>query len=320
MEYTTIDVQALVRQIEELVAGDGAQKEALRQLLADVHPADIAEAIDDLSEPAQLALFTMLPRETASEVLDETDPDVLNFIFEELPDERLAVLLDELPMDDAARLLGDLPEESAASLIQLMQPEDAAEVRDLLTYADNSAGRLMTDKVIRLHSEWSVAEAAAYLRQLDPETETLTYLYVVNEEELLVGVVPLRMMIMSDPNRTVGEVMSPRVISVTADTDREVVAEIVAKYDFFAVPVVSDDGRLLGIVTVDDVVDILEEEATEDIQRLGGSEPLDQPYFALPVVTIARKRIVWLLLLFFGGTLTSSVMRLFSRSRILSLS
>jgi magnesium transporter len=180
----------------------------------------------------------------------------------------------------------------------------------------------MTDKVIRLHSEWSVAEAAAYLRQLDPETETLTYLYVVNEEELLVGVVPLRMMIMSDPNRTVGEVMSPRVISVTADTDREVVAEIVAKYDFFAVPVVSDDGRLLGIVTVDDVVDILEEEATEDIQRLGGSEPLDQPYFALPVVTIARKRIVWLLLLFFGGTLTSSVMRLFEDelSRALTLS
>ncbi len=312
----------LVDRIETLVANDGQSKPLLRQLLADLHPADIAEILDDLSGPARLAIFNLLPRATASEVLDETHPSMLRFVFEGLPDERLADLLDELPMDDAARLLADLPDEAAEDLIQLMQPEDAAEVRDLLAYADYTAGRLMTDKFVRLHSEWTVAQAADYLRHLDPDTETVAYLYVVNAAGQLVGVVPLRPMLTAKPEQRIAEIMTPRVISVQVDTDQEELAEIVAKYDFSAIPVTDRMGRLRGIVTVDDVMDIIEEEATEDIQRLGGSEPLDQPYFATPVTTIARKRIVWLLLLFFGGTLTSTVMRLFEDelAQVLTLS
>ncbi|MDQ4076573.1 MAG: magnesium transporter [Chloroflexota bacterium] len=312
----------LAERIEALVEVDGTNKAALRTLLAEYHPADIAEVLDELSDRAQLAVFNLLSREIASEVLDETDPEVMRYIFEELPDERLADLLEELPMDDAARLLAELPDENAETLLQLMEPEDAAEVMDLLGYPEESAGRLMTDKFVRLRSEWTITEAIDYLRHIDPETETVAYLYVVNEQEQLIGVVPLRAMLTSQPERTVGELATPRVISVTVDTDREELAEIVAKYDFSAIPVVDAEGRLRGIVTVDDVVDILEEEATEDIQRLGGSEPLDQPYFTVPILTIARKRIVWLLLLFFGGTLTSTVMSLFEEelSRALTLS
>lgn len=313
---------SLVNEIERLVAENGENQEALRALLENIHPADIAEVLDELSEEAQLAVFTVLSTEVASEVLDETDAEVARFIFEELPDERLADLLEELPMDDAARLLSELPDETAESLIQLMQPEDAAEVRDLLSYAEGTAGRLMTDKVVRLRSTWTVAETFDYLRHLDPETETIAYLYVVDHRDRLVGVVPLRSLVTAHPEQTVAEIMTPRVVSVPAETDQEELAEIVAKYDFAAIPVVDQEGRLVGIVTVDDVVDILEEEATEDIQRLGGSEPLDQPYFAAPIVFVARKRIGWLLLLFLGGTLTSSVMRAFENelTEVLALS
>lgn len=301
----------LVAEIERLVAINGTDREALRELLETVHPADIAEVLDELSEEARLAVFNLLSTEVASEVLDETDPEITRFIFEELPDERLADLLEELPMDDAARLLADLPPETAEGLIELMQPEDAAEVRDLLSYEENTAGRLMTDKFVRLRSSWTVAETFDYLRHLDPETETIAYLYVVDHRDRLVGVVPLRSLVTAQPTQTIEEIMTPRVVSVGVGTDQEELAETVAKYDFSAIPVVDPEGHLVGIVTVDDVVDILEAEATEDIQRLGGSEPLDQPYFSVPIPVVARKRIGWLLLLFAGGSLTSTVMRLF---------
>lgn len=303
----------LIAEIERLVAVNGMNREALRELLETIHPADIAEVLDELSDGARLAVFNLLSTEVASEVLDETDPEITRFIFEELPDERLADLLEELPMDDAARLLADLPPETAEGLIELMQPEDAAEVRDLLSYEENTAGRLMTDKFIRLRSTWTVAETLNYLRHLDPETETIAYLYVVDHRDRLVGVVPLRSLVTAQPTQTIEEIMTPRVVSVTVDTDQEELAETVAKYDFSAIPVVDLEGHLVGIVTVDDVVDILEAEATEDIQRLGGSEPLDQPYFTLPIPTLARKRIGWLLLLFIAETFTGSVLRIFEK-------
>ncbi|HBY97993.1 MAG: magnesium transporter [Ardenticatenaceae bacterium] len=308
MQETTLP---LVAEIERLVTLNDTNRNGLRGLLEAIHPADIAEVLDELSAEARLALFNLLSIEVASEVLDESNPEIARFIFEELPDDRLADLLEELPMDDAARLLADLPPQTAAGLIELMQPEDAAEVRDLLSYEESTAGRLMTDKFVRLRSTWTVTETFDYLRHLDPDTETIAYLYVVDHRDRLVGVVPLRSLVIAQPEQTIEEIMTPRVVAVGVDTDQEELAETVAKYDFSAIPVVDDEGRLVGIVTVDDVVDILEAEATEDIQRLGGSEPLDQPYFATPVVTVARKRIGWLLLLFVGGSLTSTVMRLF---------
>ncbi|MCZ7575428.1 MAG: magnesium transporter [Ardenticatenaceae bacterium] len=307
----TISIQDLVARIETLVATDGSNKAALRELLGEFHPADIAEVMDELSDQAALAVFNLLPRQVASEVLDETDLEIARFIFEELPNERLADLLEELPMDDAARLLAELPDATAQDLIQLMQPEEAADVRDLLAYPEETAGRLMTSHFVRLRSTWTVGKTSDYLRHLDPETETITYLYAVDEADRLVGVVPMRAMLTARPEQTIAEIMNPRVVSVRVETDQEELAEVVAKYDFFAIPVVDAEGRLVGIVTVDDVVDILEEEATEDIQRLGGSEPLDQPYFTVPVPYIARKRIGWLLLLFVAETFTGSVLRFF---------
>lgn len=275
------------------------------------HPADIAELFYELSPDEQVALFRLLPEERAGEVLSEVDPDVARTLIEQVSPERMADILEDIAMDDAAELLEDLPRPVRDELIDLMQPGEAAEVRDLLAYPEESAGRIMTQDVARLRRRWTVDETLDYLRHLDPETETIYYLYVVDEDDHLVGVAPLRALVAALPERTIGDIMTPNIISVRVDDDQEVVADVVAKYDFLAVPVVDEDGRFVGIVTVDDIVDVLSEEATEDIQRLGGSEPLEMPYLATPIVSIVRKRIGWLFFLFVGATLTSNVLRIF---------
>jgi magnesium transporter len=162
-----------------------------------------------------------------------------------------------------------------------------------------------------LRRHMTVQQAMDFLRQYYEDEHDLYYLYVLDRYQRLVGVVSLRALVLAEPHETLGEIMETDVMKVTADTDQEEVARLLARYNLLALPVVDENNRMLGIVTVDDVVDVLEEEATEDFQRLGGSEPLSQPYFAVPLFTVARKRIGWLLLLFVGGTLTSSVMRIF---------
>ncbi|MDQ7029588.1 MAG: magnesium transporter [Ardenticatenia bacterium] len=293
-----------------LAAGEVSR---LSASLARLHPADVADIITDVEVPHErLTLIRLLPDEMAGEVLSELEPDVAQELMAHMSPERVADILEEIATDDAAEILEDLPNVVREELITLMEPEEAAEVRKLLAYPEESAGRMMTQDVVRLRRRWTVEETLDYLRHLDRSAETIYYLYVVDDSDHLVGVVPLRALVTAPPEATIGQIMTPNVISVRADDDQEDVAELVAKYNFLAVPVVDDAGRLVGIVTVDDVMDVLEEEATEDIQRLGGSEPLDKPYFATPALAIVRKRIGWLLLLFVGGTLTGSVLRHFA--------
>lgn len=282
----------------------------LHELLTRMHPADIADLLDELPPEAAVILFELLPIAIASEVLDETGSLVRQELVEKVDDERLADLLDELPMDDAAEFLEDLPDEVSDRLIGLMEPEEAAEVQELLGYEDESAGRLMTRDVAALRRHWTVSETFDYLRSLE-DAETLHYLYVVDRVNRLIGVVPLRSLIMAQPEATIEAIMIDEVVSVPVTADQEELAEMVSRYDFFVIPVVDNQNRLLGVVTADDVLDILEEEATEDIQRLGGSEPLEQPYFALSIFRVFRKRVGWLLILFLAATLTGTVTSLF---------
>ena len=297
-----------VEEIEQMVTD--SQLTELKSQLERIHPADIAWLLDELDAETAVILFELLPIEIASEVLDETGGQVRQELVEKVDDERLADLLDELPMDDAAEFLEDLPDDVSDRLIGLMDPEEAAEVQELLAYEEETAGRLMTRDVVSLRRQWTVSETFDYLRSLE-DAETLHYLYVVDRDNKLIGVVPLRTLILSQPNKTIGEIMSRNVASVPVNADQEELAEFVSRYDYFVVPVVSLNNELLGVVTVDDVLDIFEEEVTEDIHRLGGSEPLDQPYFAVSVFQIVRKRIGWLLLLFVASTLSGEVIRFF---------
>jgi magnesium transporter len=191
-----------------------------------------------------------------------------------------------------------------------MEPDEAAEVQELLAYEEETAGRLMTRDVIALRRQWSVEETLAYLRSLR-DAKMLHYLYVVDRRDRLIGVTPLRALILSAPEVTIESIMTDQVVAVPVTADQEEMAEMVARYDYVAIPVTDANGRLLGVVTVDDVLDVFEEEVTEDIHRLGGSEPLDQPYFALSVFQVVGKRIGWLLLLFVASTLTGTVINIF---------
>lgn len=297
-----------IEEIEQLVA-EGKLTE-LQAQLERIHPADIALLLDELETETAVTVFELLSIEIASEVLDETGGQIRQELVEKVDDERLADLLDELPMDDAAEFLEDLPDEISDRLIGLMEPEEAAEVQELLAYEEETAGRLMTRDVVALRRQWTVRETFDYLRSLE-DAETLHYLYVVDRDNKLIGVVPLRTLILSQPDQTIESLMFSDVASVPVTADQEELAEFVTRYDYFVVPVVSKNNELLGVVTVDDVLDIFEEEVTEDIQRLGGSEPLDQPYFAVSVFQIVRKRIGWLLLLFVASTLSGEVIRFF---------
>lgn len=286
------------------------EKGILAEKLSRVHPADIAALLDEVEPEEAVVIFRLLPLEQASEVLDETGSTVRQELVEKIDDEKLADLLDTLPMDDAADFLFDLPDMVSERLLELMEPQEAAEVQELLSYENETAGRLMNRDVTSLRRQWTVNDTLEYLRSLE-EVETLHYLYVVDRDGKLIGVVPLRTLILSQPSATIEEIMSPEVVSVQVTADQEELAELVSRYDYFAVPVVDEENVLLGVVTVDDVLDIFEEEVTEDIQRLGGSQPLDQPYFAVSLFQVIQKRIGWLLLLFVAAIFTARVVQVF---------
>ena len=290
------------------------QLEQLRVLINEFHPADIADVLDELPEEHALVIFDLLDDDVASEALDETGSLIRQELVEKVDDERLADLLDELPMDDAAEFLDELPDDTAARLLRLMEPEEAEDVRELLSYEDETAGRLMTRDVAALRRHWTTTEALEYLRSLGEaeETETVHYLYVVDRYNRLIGVVPIRTLLLASPQATIDSIMTPDIISVPDTADQEELAEVVSKYDFVAIPVVDERDRLIGVVTVDDVLDIVEEEATEDIQRLGGSEPLAQPYFAVSVPQVVIKRLIWLLPLFAASVVTDLVVSSYS--------
>ena len=278
--------------------------------LALIHPADIAELLEALPVADRDGLFRRLPLEVASEVFDEMSDETRHGFFARFDDAYLADVLETLPMDDGASILEDLPKEKTDHLLTLMVPERAVAVQQLLTYPPESAGRLMRTDMAALQVDWNVSQAVEAIRAAPPD-KTFYHLYIVDGENKLVGRVLSRSLLLAEPRQQLTEVMDSPRPAVHPETDQEEVARLVAKYDVVAVPVLDQQDRLLGVVTVDDVLDVIRDEATEDIQRMGGSEPLERSYFSTPALTIARKRLGWLLLLFVAGTLTGVVIEAF---------
>ncbi len=307
IRVTLTNLEELEQQVR--AALEAQDFDGLRQILAARHPADVADVIDRLDEEDQLVVFRLLAPAQAAEVLGETSVEATRELIEQLPADEAGDLLDRLPMDDVAEILGeDVPERQQA-LLAAMEPDDAAEVRALLSYPPQSAGRLMTEKFVQVRPDMTADETIARLRQLDPEIESLHDLYVLGPEQQLVGVVSLRGVITAPPERRMGELMTTRLITATPETDQEEVARLVSQYDLSALPVVTAEGRMLGIVTVDDVIDVLVQESTEDVLRFGGVEGgAGEPYFTVPILRAVRRRVGWLMLLFFTGTITVSVL------------
>lgn len=285
--------------------------EGLRRFLREVHYADLAETLPELNLAQQIKIIRMCEPSKAAAVLYELDRAEVAALLEGLGEWRAAQILREMSPDDAVDLLGGMQREEQERFLSLMGTSEAEDVQELLEYGPETAGGLMTTECVSVDEGITAGEALEFLRTTAPDAETVYYVYVVNKQNQLVGVVSLRELILSAPSTRVADVMRTEVVSVHVDTDQEEVARVVGKYDFLAVPVVDDEHKLLGIVTVDDVLDVLEEEATEDILRLAHVE-YEGRYFGTSVLKRAGKRLPWLVVLLFGGLLAASVIANFS--------
>ncbi len=277
-----------------------------------MRPADQADLFAELDEQQQYALLPKIAPEDSADILEELDDETVAELVEAMSNEDVMRIMDEMEPDEVADLLGDMHPERAETLLSGL--EDPEEVRPLMIHADESAGGLMTTEFLVLRRRMTASEAIDAFRQWNPDAETIYYLYVADQFGRLSGVVNLRQLILADSGTVIMDLMETKIISVGPDTDQEEASQILLRYDLLALPVVNDQMKLLGVITVDDVMEVLENEATEDIQRYGGAQPLERPYLDTPVTVITRKRIGWLLLLFITATLTGSVMRLFRGS------
>jgi magnesium transporter len=243
--------------VEPLEAGANVRLTIPHRKLALLHPADIADIVEEMTVDERRSVFEQLDVETAAEALSEVEPEMQVAIVGNLDEERVADILDEMAPDEAADLLGDLPEERREELIELMEPEESHDVEELLAYDENTAGGMMTTDYVALHRGMTTGQAIDRLRELRPDPELAYYLYVIDQEDKLVGVVSLRDLVVAPADEPLEKVMHPHVLKVDVKTHKEEVASIIAKYDLLAVPVVDADGRLVGTITVDDVVELM---------------------------------------------------------------
>lgn len=299
----------LTEDVKDLLETDSTER--LAQLLAESHPADVSRALRELPVERQTTVFRLLSGEQAGSVLHEMDDQTLLELVRALDEVELSGILEQMPADNAAQVVDELPEEQAEKVLDLMKEEKSEEVQELLEYGEKTAGRIMSPEFVAVHEEMSVAQALDHVRK-SASSEHAFYLYVVDDHDHLVGVVPLRRLITADPATPIRLIRHEDVVSVTPETDQEEVARLVAKYNLLAVPVVDGDRRLLGTVTVDDVIDVIQQEATEDIQRFGGAAGdetvLDPPR------AVFTKRLVWRFINLATAILAASVIGLFEGS------
>ena len=285
----------------------------LRALLSELHPADLAEVLQELEEEDRTAVVQLLAGPTAAEAISELELEEQVDLVTALPPEQAKVILDEMSADDAADLFAELDPEQAGALLGLMAKEEATDVRELLGFREDSAGGIMTTEFVAIQAHRTAAEAIEQLRREAPSAETAYYVYVVDARERLVGVLSLRELIVAPPDAEVRSIMRTNPVSVHVGDDQEEVARIVQKYNLLAVPVVDDQEILRGIVTVDDVIDVLEEEATEDIYRAGAVSEAEQEIDLEGAIWPSiRARLPWLLGLLCLSLLSGKVIEAFT--------
>jgi magnesium transporter len=281
---------------------------ALTEYLNELQPFDLASVLLALDKPKQLALLTVLPADSAAEVFGHLDHDHQYQLLDHLEESVTRAIVAEMPSDSLVDLLGAIHPLQAREILRRLPPEDLGHIRQMMAYSDESAGGLMTVSYLAARANWTAEQVIAHFRKVGHEVEEASYVYVVDRDGRLVGVVSMREVILAHPATPVSEIMFTKTISIPVHADQEEAARLLSQYDFAALPVADEVGRMVGIITADDILDVVEEEATEDIQRLGGTSPIDSPYLKVPLQELFRKRIVWLLVLLFAGYLTGSIM------------
>ncbi|MCA9601869.1 MAG: magnesium transporter, partial [Myxococcales bacterium] len=285
----------------------------LRTLLEELHPEDLAQALNVIEEPDDVTrIMRALSVEMSAQVMERLSSDRQGDVLESVHKDQAVEILSEMAPDDRADLVQELPADQRETLLEHLRetaPQIAEEVHELSSYGEDTAGGLMTTEFVALQPSMRVEGAINEVRRASKreETEHIYYVYVLYGDKL-VGVVSLRQLLLSEPDKRLEEIMETNVVRLAPTEDQEKVAVQIAKYDLSALPVVDDQGNMLGVVTVDDVVDVVIEEATEDAQRMGGVMPLEDSYLQTSFLTFIRKRVGWLVVLFLGEMLTATVM------------
>jgi magnesium transporter len=284
--------------------------ETLRDYLARLDPADVADVLIQVPDQDDAAVFRLLPRAQAGRVFAYLPPDHQEGLLHTLTHDQMRDVLGQMTPDDQARLLEELPAEVTRRIVETLPPDELKAACDLLGYPPHAAGRYMTPRYVALRPDMTARDALAHLRRVGPDHETLAVLYVVDEGKLIKEL-RLGTLVVADPDARVMDIPDRPLVSIPASADREEAVRLFRKYDRAALPVTDADGHLLGIITADDVLDVAEREATEDIQKTGGMEALDAPYLEVGFLQMMKKRGGWLSVLFLGEMLTATAMGYF---------
>lgn len=309
---TELRTREITGKFEELVEMlDAKHYTDFRAEMEDINPVDAADFFNELPLARIPAVFKLLKKDTAADVFAELESDVQERIISAMTDREISVILEDLALDDAVDLVEELPANMVHRIMRSATKETRADINRFLSYPEDSAGSLMTAEFISLRRSMTCAEAIEHIRKKGVDSETVYVAYVTDRSRVLHGIVPLRALLFAEPNEIIEDIMDPDVICASTLDDRETVAQTISKYGMLALPIVDGERRLVGLVTVDDAMDVIETEATEDIEKMAAILPTDKPYLKTGVWETWRKRVPWLLLLMLSATFTSTILARF---------
>ncbi|SEP82849.1 magnesium transporter [Butyrivibrio fibrisolvens] len=290
------------------------QYNKLRELIADMQEVDVALVMGEMKDEDSLKLFRLLPKDMAAEVFANLESDDQQYIIRFLSDRETSNIVNNLYADDAADFLEEMPANVVKRILAHANPETRKDINQLLQYPDDSAGSIMTVEYVDLKKDMTIGQAIERIRRIGLDSETVNICYVLDARRVLVGTVDLRYLLILSEDSIIGDIMNDNVISIGTMDDQEEAARKIQKYDFTAMPVVDNENRMVGIITVDDVVDILEQEATEDIEKMAAIVPSDKPYLKTGIFATYKKRMPWLLLLMISATFTGAIITSFENA------
>ncbi|MBR7016078.1 MAG: magnesium transporter [Lachnospiraceae bacterium] len=301
LEEKTVDEKLLRKLLEE------KKYRELRDVLSEMNTVDIAWLMDDMEDEDSLRIFRILPKNMAADVFADLEIDDQQYIIQSLSEKEASSIIDNMMADDATDLLEEMPANIVKKILRNASPETRADINHLLRYPEDSAGSVMTVEYVDLRETMTVEDAIKRIRRIGLDSETVNICYVVDDQRVLRGTVALRYLLLKNDDEIIGEIMNDNVISINTLTDQEEAAQMFQKYDFTAMPVVDNENRMVGIITIDDVIDIMQEEATEDIEKMAAIIPTEKPYFKVGIFETYKTRMPWLLLLMISATFTGAI-------------
>ena len=302
MEKKMMDIQALLELLER------RDLHALRAALLEENEVDIAEFLEELPQDKIVVVFRALPKEMAAEVFSNLEPDTQQVIIQSATDQEVSAIVEELYVDDAVDMLEELPANVVKRVLKAARPDTRKLINQFLNYPDNSVGSIMTAEFTDLKQSMTVAQAIAHIRRTGENSESVYTCYVTDAGRRLEGVLTIKELLLAQDEQLIADLMETDVITAETTEDQEEAVARMMKYDFLSLPVVDKEGRLVGIVTVDDVMDVMEEEATEDFEKMAAMAPSEKPYLKTSVLSLAKHRILWLLVLMISGMITGGIL------------